>query len=40
MKNQPGMQAGLDVPFRLGNLLDDKKEQEKFKQNARNMLQK
>ena len=40
MRDQPGMSAGLDVPFSLGNLLDDDEEAEKFKSNAREMLQK
>ena len=40
MRDQPGMSAGLDVPFSLGNLLDDEEEAEKFKSNAREMLQK
>jgi GST-like protein len=40
MRDQPGMSAGLEVPFSLGNLLDDEEEAEKFKRNAREMLQK
>jgi GST-like protein len=40
MRDQPGMSAGLEVPFSLGNLLDDEEEAEKFKSNAREMLQK
>ncbi|MFT6373327.1 MAG: glutathione S-transferase [Gammaproteobacteria bacterium] len=40
MFTQPGMSKGIDVPFSLGNLLDDEEEQEKFKANAREMLQK
>ena len=40
MRDQPGMSAGLDVPFSLGNLLDDEEEAEKFKSDAREMLQK
>ncbi|MDG1772561.1 MAG: glutathione S-transferase N-terminal domain-containing protein [Oceanicoccus sp.] len=40
MYQQPGMSKGLDVPFSLGNLLDDEKETEKFKSNAQNILQK
>jgi len=40
MRDQPGMSAGLDVPFSMGNLLDDEEEAEKFKSNAREMLQK
>ena len=38
MFTQPGMSKGIDVPFSLGNLLDDEEEQEKFKANAREML--
>jgi glutathione S-transferase len=40
MFTQPGMSKGIDVPFSLGNLLDDEEEQEQFKANAREMLQK
>lgn len=40
MHNQPGMSKGIEVPFSLGNLLEDEEEQEKFKSNAREMLQK
>jgi GST-like protein len=40
MFTQPGMSKGIDVPFSLGNLLDDEEEQEKFKANAREMLRK
>lgn len=40
MQTQPGMNKGIDVPFSLGNLLDDEEEQEKFKSNAREILQK
>jgi GST-like protein len=40
MRDQPGMSAGLEVPFSVGNLLDDEEEAEKFKSNAREMLQK
>lgn len=40
MRDQPGMAKGIEVPFSLGNLLDDEKEAEKFKDNAREMLQK
>ncbi|MBY6211717.1 glutathione S-transferase N-terminal domain-containing protein [Microbulbifer agarilyticus] len=39
MYEQPGMQKGIAVPFSLGNLLDDEKEQEKFKTGARKALQ-
>jgi GST-like protein len=42
MKSQPGMEQGIEVPFSLGNLLDDLDDTaaEKFKDSARNMLQK
>ena len=42
MKDQPGMEKGIEVPFSLGNLLDDLDDTaaEKFKDSARNMLQK
>jgi glutathione S-transferase len=40
MITQPGMSKGIDVPFSLGNLLEDEEEQEKFKAKAREMLQK
>jgi len=40
MHEQPGMSKGIEVPFSLGNLLEDEEEQEKFKANAREMLQK
>jgi GSH-dependent disulfide-bond oxidoreductase len=40
MRDQPGMSKGIDVPFSLGNLLDDEEEAEKFANNARNLLQK
>jgi len=40
MRDQPGMSKGIEVPFSLGNLLEDEEEQEKFKANAREMLQK
>ena len=39
MSEQPGMKAGIDVPFSLGNLLDDEEEQETFKDKARQTLQ-
>ncbi|MFQ3200967.1 MAG: GST-like protein [Zhongshania sp.] len=38
MSEQPGMKAGIDVPFSLGNLLDDEEKQEKFKDKARQTL--
>lgn len=42
MQSQPGMAKGIEVPFSLGNLLDDVDDtaSEKFKDSARNMLQK
>jgi glutathione S-transferase len=40
MYEQPGMKAGIDIPFSLGNLLEDEEEQEKFKAKARQTLQK
>ncbi|MEP5567996.1 MAG: glutathione S-transferase N-terminal domain-containing protein [Halioglobus sp.] len=40
MRDQPGMSKGIEVPFSLGNLLEDKEEAEKFANNARNLLQK
>jgi GST-like protein len=39
MYQQPGMKKGIEVPFSLGNLLDDKDQQETFKQQARDILQ-
>jgi GST-like protein len=40
MRDQPGMSAGLEVPFSLGNLLEDEKEAAEFAKNAQKMLQK
>lgn len=40
MRDQPGMAAGLEVPFSLGNLLEDEKETEEFAKNAQKILQK
>ena len=43
MRDQPGMAAGIEVPFSIGNLLDeneDEEEAEKFIGNAQKMLQK
>ena len=41
MRDQPGMAKGIEVPFSLGNLLqEDEAETEKFIGNARQMLQK
>ena len=39
MKDQPGMSKGVEVPFKLGNLLNDKKETERFAKNAQKSLQ-
>jgi len=39
MRDQPGMAKGIEVPFSLGNLLKDKKEADKFADNAQNTLQ-
>jgi glutathione S-transferase len=40
MQDQHGMQKGLEVPFSLGNLLNDEKAQKDFTDNANKMLQK
>jgi GSH-dependent disulfide-bond oxidoreductase len=40
MRDQPGMAAGLEVPFSLGNLLEDEKETEAFASRAQTILQK
>lgn len=40
MRDQPGMAAGLEVPFSLGNLLEDEKEAEAFASNAQKLVQK
>jgi len=40
MAKQPGMAKGIEVPFSLGNLLDDEKEQKNFTSNAQALLQK
>ena len=42
MAEQPGMAKGIEVPFSLGNLLDDDKEDDKeeFAKNAQTLLQK
>jgi glutathione S-transferase len=39
MREQPGMAAGIVVPFDLGNLLKDKEETDKFASNAQKTLQ-
>ena len=40
MHLQPGMKKGLEVPFKLGDILGDEKEQKNFKEQARTILQK
>jgi GST-like protein len=40
MKDQAGMAKGIEVPFSLGNLLENEEEGEAFRENARKMLQK
>jgi glutathione S-transferase len=40
MREQPGMAAGIDVPFSLGNLLENEEETEEFTRNAQKILQK
>ncbi len=40
MGEQPGMQKGIEVPFSLDNLLEDKDAQKKFTDNANKLLQK
>ena len=42
MREQPGMLAGIEVPFSLGNLLEDEDEdaRKEFTDNARKILQK
>ncbi len=40
MREQPGMQKGIEVPFSLDNLLEDKDAQKKFTDNANKLLQK
>ena len=37
-KEMPGMQKGLDVPFSLGNLLEEEEAQEEFKAKAQKSL--
>ncbi len=39
MRDQPGMQAGIEVPFSLDNLLNDEKAAEEFASNAQKTLQ-
>lgn len=40
MAEQPGMAKGLEVPFSLGNLLNDEEGADKFEADARELLQK
>jgi GST-like protein len=40
MKDQEGMAKGIEVPFSLGDLLENEEEGEAFRENARKMLQK
>jgi glutathione S-transferase len=40
MREQPGMQKGIEVPFSLDNLLEDKDAQKKFTDKANKLLQK
>ena len=40
MRDQPGMLKGIEVPFSLGNLLDNEKEAEDFANNAQKLVQK
>ena len=40
MREQPGMAAGLEVPFSLGNLLEDEKEAEAFANRAQSIIEK
>ncbi len=39
MKQKPGLQRGIEVPFAIDSLLDDEEAQEAFKKNARKSLQ-
>ena len=39
MRDQPGMSAGIEVPFRLGNVLEDKGDTDKFAKEAQKTLQ-
>lgn len=39
MREQPGMTAGIEVPFSLGNLLENEKEAQDFANNAQKTLQ-
>lgn len=39
MRDQPGMAQGIEVPFSLGNLLEDEEQAESFATNAQKTLQ-
>jgi len=39
MREQPGMASGLEVPVKVGNLLKDKKESERFADDVQKVLQ-
>ncbi len=39
MRDQPGMQAGIEVPFRIDNLLEDEEAAKEFASNAQKTLQ-
>jgi len=39
MREQPGMTAGLEIPVKVGNLLKDKKESNKFSDDVQKVLQ-
>lgn len=38
MRNQPGMAKGIEVPFKLGNLLDNKGDEDKFASEAQKTI--
>lgn len=38
MRDQPGMAKGIEVPFKLGNLIDNKKDGEKFSNEAQKTI--
>lgn len=39
MRDQPGMSTGIEVPFKIGNLLNDKKAEGDFASNAQKTIQ-
>ena len=39
MKEKPGLRKGIEVPFKIDSILDDKDAEEAFKANARKTLQ-